>query len=228
MVTLETMIGKLNLDRTRIVRVVSHKTEALSGIEEIPVFEGLEEFGPKELAIALEQASECAYRNVVKPVEGTILTVIRDASEVAIRVAKDEVDIVHLLQKIIVACEQSVQSTPDLLPILKQAGKVDAGGYGLQLMFEGMLRHLCGDPVDVAPDRKFAPLDTSNIEDLLEAVDPSQEWEVVIDLQPYEDAMLDIMFEAPSKNDINSCLITDDVIYSNSQPIYKLIKKKTA
>lgn len=156
--------------------------------------EGLEEFGPKELAIALEQASECAYRNVVKPVEGTILTVIRDASEEALQVAKDELDIVNLLQKIIVACEQSVQSTPDLLPILKQAGKVDAGGYGLQLMFEGMLRHLCGDPVDVAPDRKFAPLDTTNIEDLLEAVDPSQEWEVVVDLQPYEDAMLDIFY----------------------------------
>ena len=120
--------------------------------------EGLEEFGPKELAIALEQASECAYRNVVKPVEGTILTVIRDASEEAMQVAKDELDIVNLLQKIIVACEQSVQSTPDLLPILKQAGKVDAGGYGLQLMFEGMLRHLCGDPVDVTPDKKFAPL----------------------------------------------------------------------
>ncbi|GIS67453.1 MAG: hypothetical protein CM1200mP6_05210 [Anaerolineaceae bacterium] len=45
-------------------------------------------------------------------------------------------------------------------------------------MFEGMLRHLCGDPVDVTPDKKFAPLDTTNIEDLLEAVDPSQEWEV--------------------------------------------------
>ena len=156
--------------------------------------EGLEEFGTKELAIALEQASECAYHNVVKPVEGTILTVIRDASEEAIQVAKDELDIVNLLKKIIVACEQSVQSTPDLLPILKQAGKVDAGGYGLQLMFEGMLRHLCGDPVDVTPDKKFAPLDTTNIEDLLEAVDPSQEWEVVVDLQPYEDAMLDIFY----------------------------------
>ena len=156
--------------------------------------EGLEEFGTKELAIALEQASECAYRNVVKPVEGTILTVIRDASEEAMQVAKDELDIVNLLKKIIVACEQSVQSTPDLLPILKQAGKVDAGGYGLQLMFEGMLRHLCGDPVDVTPDKKFAPLDTTNIEDLLEAVDPSQEWEVVVDLQPYEDAMLDIFY----------------------------------
>ena len=156
--------------------------------------EGLEEFGTKELAIALEQASECAYRNVVKPVEGTILTVIRDASEEAMQVAKDEIDIVNLLKKIIVACEQSVQSTPDLLPILKQAGKVDAGGYGLQLMFEGMLRHLCGDPVDVTPDKKFAPLDTTNIEDLLEAVDPSQEWEVVVDLQPYEDAMLDIFY----------------------------------
>tara|TARA_B100001123_G_scaffold446020_1_gene599168 strand:+ start:2503 stop:4173 length:1671 start_codon:yes stop_codon:yes gene_type:complete len=156
--------------------------------------EGLEEFGTKELAIALEQASECAYHNVVKPVEGTILTVIRDASEEAMQVAKDELDIVNLLKKIIVACEQSVQSTPDLLPILKQAGKVDAGGYGLQLMFEGMLRHLCGDPVDVTPDKKFAPLDTTNIEDLLEAVDPSQEWEVVVDLQPYEDAMLDIFY----------------------------------
>ncbi|HCU80370.1 MAG: hypothetical protein CL789_01925 [Chloroflexi bacterium] len=156
--------------------------------------DGLEEFGPQDFAMALEQASECAYRNVVKPVEGTILTVIRDASEAAVQATKDEVDIVQVLKIIISACEQSVQSTPDLLPILKQAGKVDAGGYGLQLMFEGMLRHLCGEPVDIAPDRKFAPLDTTNIEDLLENVDPSQEWEVVVDLQPYEDAILDIFY----------------------------------
>ena len=156
--------------------------------------EGLDEFGPNQFAVALQQASECAYRNVVKPVEGTILTVIRDASEVAICAAKDDIDIVKLLQQVVVACENSVQSTPDLLPILKQAGKVDAGGFGLQLMFEGMLRHLCGDPVDISPNRKFQPLDAINIEDVLEAVDPSQEWEVVVDLQPYEDSILDIFY----------------------------------
>ena len=155
---------------------------------------GLDKFGPNQFAVAIEQASECAYRNVVKPVEGTILTVIRDASEAAMHATKDDIDIVKLLQQVVIACEQSVQSTPDLLPILKQAGKVDAGGFGLQLIFEGMLRHLCGDPVDISPDRTFQPLDTTNIENLLEAVDPGQEWEVVVDLQPYTDSILDIFY----------------------------------
>ena len=154
----------------------------------------LDEFNPKQFAVALVQASECAYRNVVKPVEGTILTVIKDASKAATHATKDEIDIVKLLQQVVLSCEQSVQSTPDLLPILKQAGKVDAGGFGLQLMFEGMLRHLCGHPVDISPDRKFQPLDTTNIENILEAVDSSQEWEVVVDLQPYEESILDIFY----------------------------------
>ena len=154
----------------------------------------LDEFNPKQFAVALVQASECAYRNVVKPVEGTILTVIKDASKAATHATKDEIDIVKLLQQIVLSCEQSVQSTPDLLPILKQAGKVDAGGFGLQLMFEGMLRHLCGHPVDISPDRKFQPLDITNIENILEAVDSSQEWEVVVDLQPYEESILDIFY----------------------------------
>ena len=154
----------------------------------------LDEFNPKQFAVALVQASECAYRNVVKPVEGTILTVIKDASKAATHATKDEIDIVKLLQQVVLSCEQSVQSTPDLLPILKQAGKVDAGGFGLQLMFEGMLRHLCGHPVDISPDRKFQPLDITNIENILEAVDSSQEWEVVVDLQPYEESILDIFY----------------------------------
>ena len=155
---------------------------------------GLDEFDPNQFAVALVQASECAYRNVVKPVEGTILTVMKDASKAATHATKDGVDIVKLLQQVVLSCEQSVQATPDLLPILKQAGKVDAGGYGLQLMFEGMLRHLCGHPVDISPDRKFQPLDTTNIENILEAVDSSQEWEVVVDLQPYEESILDIFY----------------------------------
>ena len=142
------------------------------------------QFGTKEFAEAMQCATEDAYRGVVQPVEGTILTVIKDASAAATSAAAKEDDLRDYLQQVASACENSVDSTPDLLPILKQTGVVDAGGFGLQLIFEGMLRHLLGQPVDVAPERDIKPLDLAGIGSALESVEPNQDWEVVLDLHP--------------------------------------------
>jgi len=104
--------------------------------------EGLEEFGATEFATAMQQGTEEAYSTPDEPVEGTILTVMKDASDTADATVKKSDDLLELLQQVVSACDESVQRTPDLLPILKAAGLVDAGGFGLLLVFEGMLRHL--------------------------------------------------------------------------------------
>ncbi|HCU98527.1 MAG TPA: hypothetical protein DGM69_04195 [Chloroflexi bacterium] len=156
--------------------------------------ENLDEFDAKQFSVALTTASETAYKNVVNPVEGTILTVIKDISKASITATNKDIDFKELLATIISASKQSVQNTPNLLPILQQAGKVDAGGFGLQIIFEGMLRYLDGKPIDTPPEKQFQPLDKNNIESLLASIDPNQEWEVVIDLEPKEDALLDIFY----------------------------------
>ena len=153
--------------------------------------ENMEQFGPKEFAKAIQHSSETAYRGVMRPVEGTILSVIKDASAAAAAAAEQEGDLRHCLQQIVSACEQSVERTPDLLPVLKQAGVVDAGGFGLQLLFEGMLRYLHGESVDVAPEHSIKPLDLASINSVLETIEPGQDWEVVLDLQPKANLDLD-------------------------------------
>lgn len=110
--------------------------------------EGLDEFGANEFATAMQHATEAAYAAVVEPVEGTILTVMKDASTTAETTAKNSDDLLELLQQVVSACDESVQRTPDLLPILKEVGLVDAGGFGLLLVFEGMLRHLRGESLE--------------------------------------------------------------------------------
>ncbi|MBU37561.1 MAG: DAK2 domain-containing protein [Anaerolineales bacterium] len=156
--------------------------------------EDLKQFGAGEFTEAMQQATETAYRGVVRPVEGTILTVIKDASVAASTAVEKEGDLREFLQQVCSACEQSVQRTPDLLPVLEQAGVIDAGGFGLQLLFEGMLRHLRGEPVDVAPERDIKPLDLASIGSALETVEPGQDWEVVLDLRPKAGLNLDSLY----------------------------------
>lgn len=89
------------------------------------------------LANALQRGSETAYKAVMKPMEGTILTVIREAAEKAVEVAMDEDDILVLMKKVIDHAEATLQYTPELLPVLKQAGVVDSGGQGLLYVLRG-------------------------------------------------------------------------------------------
>jgi uncharacterized protein len=110
--------------------------------------QGLEKkqtFSALDLALALDEAQRLAYRAVIKPVEGTILTVIRETAEAAMASAKRGDDLVTMMQEAIIAARQSVAHTPDLLPTLKQAGVVDAGGQGLCTILEGVWHYVRGE-----------------------------------------------------------------------------------
>ncbi len=99
-------------------------------------------------ADALVEAARTAYKGVVKPVEGTVLTVIREASDRAVLAASQSDDIGYVLEKTVDAARSSVVRTPQLLPVLKEAGVVDAGGEGLTVFLEGALKYLNGENLE--------------------------------------------------------------------------------
>ena len=137
----------------------------------------------KLLAKALDEAKNTAYKGVVRPVEGTILTVIKDiAAQAEVSVQRTN-SFTEVLSDIVEAAEASVKRTPELLPILKQAGVVDSGGKGLLCLFEGMWRFINGDALDKAVS-EVMPLSEMNIEGAMDAVEPGQDYEVVIDFTP--------------------------------------------
>lgn len=102
--------------------------------------EGVERFDSAEFARALRSAREHAYKSVLEPVEGTILTVVREAAERAERVAATGASLVELFQETVTAAGEAVARTTDLLPVLKQAGVVDSAGKGLHYILDGMYR----------------------------------------------------------------------------------------
>ena len=144
---------------------------------------GKESIDAQTLAAAFAEARDTAYKGVVKPVEGTILTVSKGiAAEAALAVLETD-DLVTILRRCVAAADRSVQSTPELLPILKQAGVVDSGGKGLFFILEGMLRSLDGESLEVALI-SVQPLSAMNLENALEDVEAGQDWEVVVDFRP--------------------------------------------
>jgi len=102
----------------------------------------------KDLANALSKASEVAYHGVLKPVEGTILTVSREAAEKAQAEMDSAADIIELFEITIKAAEESLERTPELLAALKEAEVVDAGGQGYLTILEGMLKGLKGEKIE--------------------------------------------------------------------------------
>lgn len=103
-----------------------------------------------DFAVAMVEAQRTAYKGVVKPVEGTILTVVREAADAATIAAAQHDDIRVVLGKTVEAARVSVLKTPTLLPVLKEAGVVDAGGQGLLVILEGALKYLNGEPMELA------------------------------------------------------------------------------
>lgn len=101
-----------------------------------------------EFAHAFENGVETAYKAVMKPVEGTILTVAKDAAKRAVDVAKNETDIIIVMEELVKEAKASLDRTPDLLPVLKEVGVVDSGGQGLLLVYEGFLSELKGETID--------------------------------------------------------------------------------
>src|SRR5512137_494264 len=135
------------------------------------------------LAAAFRSAKETAYKGVVRPVEGTILTVSRDIASEAAASVNDTQDPVEILRRCVAAADASVQRTPDLLPVLKQAGVVDSGGKGLFFILEGMLRFLDGQSLE-SPLISVQPLSAMNLENAIEEVEEGQDYEVVVDFRP--------------------------------------------
>nr|WP_305147620.1 DAK2 domain-containing protein [Anoxybacillus gonensis] len=105
------------------------------------------EINSKEFAAALEAGVQTAYKAVMKPVEGTILTVAKDAAKRAVTVAKKETDIVTVMTEVLKEAKASLKRTPDLLPVLKEVGVVDSGGQGLVFVYEGFLAALKGETI---------------------------------------------------------------------------------
>jgi DAK2 domain fusion protein YloV len=105
-------------------------------------------FTAQDLAAATYEAQRLAYRAVIKPVEGTILTVVRETAEGAKISAERGDDLVALLQEMVIAARRSVAHTPELLPTLKQAGVVDSGGQGFCTILEGIWRYVRGEAGD--------------------------------------------------------------------------------
>lgn len=105
-----------------------------------------------EFAHALKEASDMAYRAVLKPVEGTILTVIRETAEKAVHVADEDMLFPHFFKLVLEHANKALAHTPELLAVLKQAGVVDAGGKGLILILEGFQAVAAGDVEQAAAE----------------------------------------------------------------------------
>ncbi len=104
-----------------------------------------EDFNSVEFARALKQGATIAYQAVIKPVEGTILTVVRESGEAAVTVSAQLTDLRELFEYVLHTARESVARTPQLLPVLREAGVVDAGGQGLFVILEGMAKCLRGE-----------------------------------------------------------------------------------
>ncbi len=103
-----------------------------------------------EFAAALQAGVDTAYKAVMKPVEGTILTVAKDAARAAVRASETESSITSLMEITLKEAEASLKRTPDLLPVLKEVGVVDSGGQGLVFVYEGFLAVLRGEKLETS------------------------------------------------------------------------------
>lgn len=147
------------------------------------------EFTCENLVQSLRKASEVAYQGVLKPVEGTILTVSRKAAEGAELAFKNKLDLVGILENSIYFAREALNKTPKQLPALKEAGVVDAGGQGYLTILEGLLKGLAGDKVFHQTE--------------LEVIKPGKKAEVKEDLKYVYCTQLLINFEGKNRKEIN-------------------------
>ncbi len=149
------------------------------------------------LVKSLEESRNTAYKGVVRPVEGTILTVSKDIASAAKSAAEDTEELISILNYIVAKAEESVKNTPNLLPILKQAGVVDSGGKGLLIILEGMLRYATGQSLEMdEAEIVGAPINFEAVrfDELHEEIEPGQDFEIVVDFTPSDDIDLDKLY----------------------------------
>ena len=106
------------------------------------------EVNAKEFAEAIQNGVSIAYKAIIKPVEGTILTVAREAAEVGLKAAENTTSVVEVMEAIYAEAQASLKRTPELLPILKEVGVVDSGGQGLVCVYQGFVAALKGEKIE--------------------------------------------------------------------------------
>lgn len=166
LLTMRAALKELNTSPAQSASVVAHAVSygslmgarGNSGVILSQLFRGLarsldkkETFTAQDLAQAMTEASAIAYQGVIKPVEGTILTVAREAADAAVAAAEENNDLRYVLGRTVTEARHSVARTPSLLQVLADAGVVDAGGQGLFVILEGALRFMRGEEVGELP-----------------------------------------------------------------------------
>ena len=154
------------------------------------------------LVKAFSESRNTAYKGVVRPVEGTILTVSKDVAKAAEGALTKGNDLVQILEEVLVAADASVKNTPNLLPILKQAGVVDSGGKGFFIILEGMLRYATGKPVDMEASEINAMtvnLESIKFNELHGEIEDGQDFEIVVDFKPQGELNLQKFYEELSQ-----------------------------
>ena len=181
--------------------------------------EGKKEADAADIVAALKKGVEGAYKAVMKPTEGTILTVARIASEEAAACGKE--DVAELWDVVMTAGQKALEDTPNLLPVLKKAGVVDAGGQGIMIIFEGMGKVFHGEAIvaggEAVPNK--AKLSTANAgkgvftDDLMKVEDIKNGYCTQFLINKYEGASAAKMRAfAESNGDSVVCIEDDDVI----------------
>ncbi len=156
-------------------------------LEDIDILDGA------AFAHAFNLAQETAYKGVVRPVEGTILTVCKDMAAATLAYLEENDDPIAMLETAVREADASVKRTPDLLDVLKEAGVVDSGGKGLFFIFEGMLRYIQGLPLDT-PLISVKPLASLNLDGAMQEVEPGQDYEIVVDFRPHNPLELESFY----------------------------------
>jgi DAK2 domain fusion protein YloV len=145
--------------------------------------DSLDEMDAQTLVKALHEARNTAYKGVVRPVEGTILTVAKDSSAAGSLAFNRGASLIEIFEAVVDEANASVERTPELLPILKQAGVVDSGGKGLFFLLDGMLRAMREQSLDI-PAFSVKSLKNMKNEDTMESIEPGQDFEIVVDFRP--------------------------------------------
>jgi len=177
---------------------------------------------------ALEESRNTAYKGVVRPVEGTILTVAKDIYQASLEKLKDTSDLVEILIEIVEKANISVNKTPELLPILKQAGVVDSGGKGLYFIFEGMLRRIKKLPTEIeqSSEKVALPIQQINFQNINETIEPGQDFEVVVDFSPNSNFNLENFYSGLSEIGTSVQVGEGDNIYRMHIHVSKEMKYK--
>lgn len=122
---------------------------------------GQESINARQFAEALQNGVQTAYQAVMKPVEGTILTVSKEAARHGMNVARTSDDITFVMEEVLKQAKDTLKRTPDMLPVLKQVGVVDSGGQGLVYVYEGMLSVLKGEVLELGVETQVPTIDLS-------------------------------------------------------------------